>query len=327
METQTGILLINLGSPSAPTESAVREYLKAFLSDPCVVALPRFVWIPILHLFVLPFRSKKSSQKYAKIWMEEGAPLSVHTIRQTKLLRGYLYKYGKGHLTVDYAMRYGSPGILEQVKKLKDAGCKRIIAIPLYPQYAHSTTGTVKNILKQCQSILPIQYINEYCTNPAYITSLAESIHRHWKENGRAEKLLMSFHGLPQRVVDQGDPYQQQCLKTAQLLAQKLHLEDESWQISFQSRFGRAKWIQPYTQPTLESWAKTGVKSVDVICPGFASDCLETLEEINIECRTAFLEKGGQTFHYIPCLNEEDIWIRTLVQFVQTELGKLHENA
>ena len=315
----TGVLLVNLGSPEAPTPQAVRRYLRQFLSDPDVVTLPRLLWLPLLYLLILPTRPAKSAVKYSKIWTEEGSPLLVHTQRQAKLLNGYLWKLGHENIQVDWAMRYGSPNIPERIRALKKAGCQRIIVFPLYPQYTRSTTRSVERVLakisKQKLTILP-----SYFQSQNYIDALAESVRTHWMRNGRAEKLLMSFHGIPQQVVDAGDPYQVQCQETANRLAATLQIGPEAWQISFQSRFGKARWLTPYTEATLISWARAGIEHVDVICPGFSSDCLETLEEINLEYRQTFLSNGGKEFQYIPCLNENDAWIRAMVNLVERHL-------
>jgi ferrochelatase len=288
-----GILLVNLGTPDAPTPEAVRRYLAEFLADPLVVELPRFLWLPILHGIVLRTRPEKSAEKYAAIWTPEGSPLAVHTRRQTDLLER------KTGAPVRYAMRYGNPGIKEVLENFTPE-----IILPLYPQYSGSATGSVLDLLGSRK------VVRDFHDHPAYIAALAALVRRHWEERGRGELLVMSFHGLPQRSVDRGDPYQAQCSKTAALLATSLAIEN--YLVTFQSRFGAAKWLQPYTEPTLVSLAKSGVRRVDVVCPGFVSDCLETLEELGITARRAFTAAGGKELNLLPCLNESPEWIDAL---------------
>jgi ferrochelatase len=270
----------------------VRRYLAEFLSDPRVVELPRLLWLPILHGIVLRTRPAKSAEKYRLIWTPEGSPLAVHTARQA------------GLLSARYAMRYGSPSIESVLREMKDP-----VVVPLYPQYSRSTTESVIDVLPKGTPV-----IRDFHDHPGYIASLASTVSHHWEENGKADKLVMSFHGLPQRSVDRGDPYQKQCLATTVLLARELKLEENQFVVTFQSRFGAAKWLQPYTEPTLVELARSGVRRVDVVCPGFVSDCLETLEEIDITARAAFLAAGGTEFRYIPCLNESPKWIDALEQ-------------
>ncbi len=321
----TGILLANLGTPSAPTRSALRTYLKQFLSDPRVVEIPRIVWWPILNGIILNTRPKHSAAKYASIWTDEGSPLKVHTERQAKLLAGYFHQAGNRDLHVDWAMRYGEPSIVDALERLKAKGCTRILLIPMYPQYAASTTASVMDEVARCfshwRNLPELRFVRSFHDDPGYIGALAQSVRDHWKENGESEKLVMSFHGLPRRSLDLGDPYHCECHKTARLLAEALGLNAQRWQITFQSRFGRAEWLQPYTEPTLEALARNGVRHVDVICPGFVADCLETLEEIALECKAAFLGAGGRVFHYIPCLNERHDWISALTAVARQHLG------
>jgi protoporphyrin/coproporphyrin ferrochelatase len=283
----------------------VRSYLAEFLSDPRVVQLPRFIWLPILHGIILRTRPAKSARKYASIWTPEGSPLAVHTIRQTRLLRAAVPE-----LRVEYAMRYGSPSLADGLGKL--AGCGRIIVLPLYPQFSFSTTETIRDVIG---SNVPM--VENFHDHPAYIGALAAGVQRHWAANGRGEKLVMSFHGLPKRAVDQGDPYRTQCLATAKILAGTLRLAPADYTVTFQSRFGAAEWLQPYTEPTLVELAKQGVGRVDVVCPGFVSDCLETLEEIAMEAKQAFLGAGGREFHALPCLNENPEWIAALARITR----------
>ncbi len=313
------ILLVNLGTPDAPTAKALRPYLKQFLSDPRVVEIPRLVWWLILNLFILNLRPAKSAHKYASVWTSEGSPLRVHTERQAKLLKGYLGQTGNA-MPVDYAMRYGNPSIALVLDRLKAQGARRILVVPLYPQYAASSTASVFDDvaawLQTTRNVPELNFIRSFPGHPGYIAALAASVREHWQSNGRAEKLVMSFHGIPKRSVDQGDPYYDECQTTGRLLADALQLKPGEHLVTFQSRFGAAEWLQPYTQPTLEKLAGEGCKSVDVICPGFAGDCLETLEEIAMECKEAFMVNGGREFRYIPCLNERPDWIAALAAIV-----------
>jgi ferrochelatase len=290
----------------------VRRYLAEFLSDPRVVQLPRFVWLPILHGIILRTRPAKSAKKYASVWMPEGSPLAVHTIRQAQLLRSAVPE-----LQVEYAMRYGSPSIADGLQKL--SGCRKVIVLPLYPQFSQSTTESIRDALGT--SVGPnVTMVESFHDHPAYIAALAAGVQRHWAAHGKGEKLVMSFHGLPKRSVDLGDPYQAQCVATAKILAGTLRITPADYVITFQSRFGAAEWLQPYTEPTLVELAKQGVRRVDVVCPGFVSDCLETLEEIAIEARHAFLAAGGTQFHALPCLNESPEWIEALAK-ISLEAG------
>ncbi|MCK9282719.1 MAG: ferrochelatase [Rhodocyclaceae bacterium] len=324
-DAHTAILLVNLGTPEAPTAAALRRYLRQFLSDPRVVEIPRPIWWLVLNGIILNTRPAKSARKYAQVWMPEGSPLKVHTERQAKLLAGLLGERGARGLRVEWAMRYGAPSIGDTLDRLKAAGCQRILIVPLYPQYAASTTASVMDEvagwMRSVRNLPQLDFVRDYHDHPRYIAALAASVRRHWADNGQAEKLVMSFHGLPQRSSELGDPYQTECLATARLLAQALNLAEDRCLVTFQSRFGPAKWLQPYTQPTLERLAREGVKSVDLVCPGFVADCLETLEEIAIECRSAFLAEGGQTFNYIPCLNENPAWIDALADISLARLN------
>ena len=276
----------------------MRSYLAEFLSDPRVVQLPRWLWLPILHGIILRNRPAKSAKKYASVWTAEGSPLAVHTRRQALLLGKIM---AERSIKVAYAMRYGKPSIQEGLKQL--ANCGELVVLPLYPQYSRSTAESVRDVLGT-----KVKMIESFHDHPAYVAAQAALIQRHWAAHGKA-KLVMSFHGLPQRAVDQGDPYRAQCLATAKILAGSLRLAPADYRVTFQSRFGAAKWLQPYTEPTLVELAKQGVTRVDVVCPGFVSDCLETLEEISIEARDAFLGAGGREFHALPCLNEAPEWI------------------
>ena len=319
-----GVLLINLGTPDAPTPAALRAYLREFLTDPRVIEIPRALWWPILHGIVLRTRPKKSAAKYAQIWSNEGSPLLVHTRKQAKLLQGYLGERSRTPMVVDFAMRYGQPSIASVMAKLKAQGCDRILVMPLYPQYAASSTATALDaVFKETagmRNMPALRSIKHFHDDPGYIAALAQSISDFWVQNGRPNKLLMSFHGVPRYTLTRGDPYHCECQKTARLLAERLGLKPEQYALTFQSRFGRAEWLKPYTQTTLEELGRAGVARVDVVCPGFVSDCLETLEEIAMECRAAFLAKGGKEFNYIPCLNERPDWIRALADLALANL-------
>ena len=316
------VLLVALGTPAAPTARDVRRYLAEFLSDPRVVQIPRALWWPILHGIVLRTRPAVSARKYALIWTPEGSPLKVHTERQAKLLRGYLGERMRPAPPVEYAMRYGKPSIAEALERLSASGCTRVVVIPLYPQYTESTTASVEDALARYRGRMKLRLVRHFHDHPGYIKALAAQLRHHQEKNGLIGRLLMSFHGLPQRAVDLGDPYRSEAQETARLLAWEAGLREGSWQISFQSRFGRARWLQPYTAATLEAWGREGVERVDVACPGFVSDCLETLEEIGIEGRRTFLEAGGREFHLVPCLNERDEWIRALADLAGAELSQ-----
>ena len=322
---KTGILLVNLGTPDAPTPSAVRAYLKEFLSDPRVVEIPKPVWWLILNGIILNTRPKKSAAKYAAIWMKEGSPLRVHTERQAALLQGYLGQRTKAPFVLEYAMRYGNPSIPDMLQKLKAQNCQRILVVPMYPQYAASTTATANDIvfgeLQRMRNAPALRTVRNFHDHPGYIKALASNINSYWMKNGRPEKLLMSFHGLPRYTLEKGDPYHCECLKTGRLLARELGLKPEQYGISFQSRFGRTEWLKPYTAATLKEWGAQKTGRVDVVCPGFVADCLETLEEIAMEGKETFQHAGGGEFNYIPCLNDRDDWIHALTDLV---LDNLH---
>lgn len=321
---QVGVVLANLGTPDAPTPGAVRTYLKEFLSDPRVVEIPRAVWWFILNGIILPLRSRQSAHKYASIWTEGGSPLKLHTERQAQLLQQQLVARGCA-VRVVWGMRYGSPSLPSVIDQLKADGCDRILVLPAYPQYSGTTTASVFDALfahlSGIRNMPELRLIKHYHDDDGYIDALATSVRAHWEQHGRPDKLVMSFHGVPKRTLLLGDPYHCECHKTARLLAQKLGLAKDDYLVTFQSRFGKAEWLQPYTAPTLENLARQGVARVDVMCPGFTSDCLETLEEIAMEARQDFLAAGGQVFHYIPCLNEDPRWITAMAALVEAHLG------
>lgn len=321
---QVGVVLANLGTPDAPTPGAVRVYLKEFLSDPRVVEIPRVLWWVILNGIILPLRSRKSARKYASIWTSQGSPLRLHTEQQAQLLQQQLSLRGHA-VRVAYGMRYGSPSLSSVIDQLKSEGCDRILIVPAYPQYSGTTTASVFDALfahlSAMRNMPELRLIKHYHDDDGYIDALAASVRAHWAQHGRPDKLVMSFHGVPRRTLLQGDPYHCECHKTGRLLGQKLGLAQDDYLVSFQSRFGKAEWLQPYTAPMLKSLAQQGLGRVDVICPGFTSDCLETLEEIAMEGKEDFLAAGGKTFHYLPCLNEDPRWIDALATLVEAHAG------
>jgi ferrochelatase len=325
----TGILLVNLGTPDAPTPAAVRRYLKEFLSDPRIVEIPRLVWWLILNGIILNVRPKKTAAKYQSIWMPEGSPLRVYTDRQAEALRLRLAANAPGSgLVVEVAMRYGNPSIAAGIEKLKRAHCQNIVVLPLYPQYAASTTAStfdqLARVLSQRRDVPGIRMVRSFHDHPAYIDAIARNVEAHWAQLGRpdfaSDKLLMTFHGVPRFHLDRGDPYHCQCHKTARLVAARLGLKDGDWVVTFQSRFGKAEWLQPYTDKTLEALGAKGTRRVDVICPGFAADCLETLEEIADEGRETFLHAGGKAFHYLPVANDTAPFVDALEAVIRAHL-------
>jgi ferrochelatase len=312
---KTAVLFCNLGTPDAPTPQAVRRYLKEFLSDHRVVEIPRLLWMLILHGIILRFRPAKSAAKYASVWTQEGSPLKVWTEKQATLLQSRLTQLGH-HVVVRWAMRYGSTSIASQLDALKADGVTRVLVMPAYPQYSATTTASVFDAVymwaQKTRAIPELRFVNHYHDDAKYIAALSSSVSSYWQVHGQPDKLVMSFHGVPERTLHLGDIYHCECFKTARLLAQSLGLNKDQYQVTFQSRLGRAKWLEPYTEPTLIAMGQAGVQRVDVVCPGFTSDCLETLEEINMEAREAFLHAGGQSFHYITCLNDAPAAIHAL---------------
>jgi protoporphyrin/coproporphyrin ferrochelatase len=311
----TAILLCNLGTPDAPTTPAVRRYLAEFLSDPRVVEIPRLLWWPILHGVILRTRPRASARRYASVWLPEGSPLTVWTDKQAKLLAGYLGE--RGHrVAVRFAMRYGNPSVATVLDELKAGGARRVLVLPMYPQYCAATTASVFDAVYawagRTRSLPELRFVNRFPDDPRYIDALAKRLTDHWQVHGRGERLVLSFHGMPARTRQLGDPYFDECQQTAQLLARRLDLKDGQVIVTFQSRLGRAEWLQPYTEPTLVKMAREGVRRVDVMCPGFVADNLETLEEINQEAREAFLRAGGTAFGYVPCLNDQHEWMAAL---------------
>ena len=322
---KTGVLLINLGTPDAPTAKALRPYLKQFLSDQRVIEIPKALWWLILNGIILNLRPRKSAEKYASIWSSEGSPLLVHTRKQSQLLAEQLAAAGLENLVVDFAMRYGNPSVDRVLRGMREQGVERLLVVPLYPQYAGSSVATaldeVFRSLLRMRNMPEIRTVRHFHDFPLYIEALARQVEAHWQANGRGDKLLMSFHGVPRFTLDKGDPYHCECLKTGRLLAERLQLEKDQYVVAFQSRFGKAEWLKPYTVDTLTALAKAGTKKLDVMCPGFVGDCLETLEEIAMEGKEIFLTNGGGEYRYIPCLNEDPNWLNALSALVQQHLG------
>ncbi len=315
-----GILLTNLGTPDAPTKAALRAYLKEFLWDPRVVEQPRWLWWLVLHGVILNIRPARSAKSYQTVWTDDGSPLLAIGKKQCAALQRALHEKAGDSVHVELAMRYGNPSIEAGLEALREKNCRTIIILPLYPQYSATTTGSifdaVADVLKTWRRIPALHMVDAYHQHPAYIAALADSVRAHWQQHGQSERLLMSFHGIPERYFKAGDPYPCHCRKTASLVREALGLDEDRAAISFQSRFGREPWIQPYTDATLKAWGKEGVKSVDVICPGFAADCLETLEEVGCENRDYFLNSGGGQYRYIPALNDSEAHICALSQIV-----------
>jgi ferrochelatase len=320
-----GVLLINLGTPDSPETGDVRRYLAQFLSDPRVVEMPRLLWKIILHGIILRTRPKRSAEAYRKVWTETGSPLlsisqqiAAGLQRELDIRSPDLYK-------VELAMRYGNPSVASGLEQLRRANAQRLVVLPLYPQYSATTTGSsfdaVTETLRRWRWIPELHLINDYHDHPAYIDALAQSVRTFWAEQGEPKRLLLSFHGIPREYAEGGDPYPEQCRTTGRLLRDRLELDASRCSLAFQSRFGRQEWVQPYTDETLRAWGAEGVSNVHVICPGFAADCLETLEEIAVENRENFQHAGGDEFHYIPALNEQPAHIRALTDIILRVVG------
>ena len=323
-QLKVGILIANLGTPDAPTAKALRPYLRQFLSDTRVVEIPRAIWWFILNGIILVIRPKKSAAKYAQVWTDQGSPLLVHAQKQTQLLRGFLAQKIKSPFSVELGMSYGNPSMQSAIEKLKAQHCDRILVFPLYPQYAASSTASafdaVWRVLLKMRNMPGIRTIRSYHDHPAYIAALAQSVKSYWQINGKPTQLVMSFHGVPKVHLTKGDPYHCACHKTGRLLAEALGLSKEDYVIAFQSRFGKQEWLKPYLASTLETLGKAKTKRIDVICPGFSSDCLETLEEIAMEGKEIFTHAGGGEYHYIPALNENDSWIHAMSEIALENL-------
>ena len=316
---KTAVLLINLGTPDAPTAEAVRPYLRDFLSDYRVVELPRLLWQPILRGLVLTLRPKKSAHGYEKIWFQDGSPLAVYTERQAKALAAAL-----PDVVVRHAMTYGNPSVADVLADLKAQGVGKLLVIPLYPQYAASSTAAAldkvfEQLLLQ-RNQMSLRTVSRFYDDAGYIEAMKQHIQAYWAEHGRGDKLMLSFHGIPQKNADDGDPYPDECSHSAKLLAEALGLSEQDYIVSFQSQFGKAKWITPSTQALFDELPKKGVKKLDVFCPGFIADCLETMEEIALMGREQFHEAGGTHYQFIPCLNDDPAWIAALTQLVETQL-------
>lgn len=317
-----GVLLSNLGTPDHPTAPAVRRYLREFLSDPRVVALPRWLWLPLLNGVVLQVRPRRSARLYEGVWTPEGSPLLVFAQRQLQALRARFADDRR--LVFALGMRYGTPSIPAALEELRAAGAGRLLVVPLYPQYSSSATASTFDAVAQTLAgwtrVPELRLVSDYHAEPWYIRALAESIRDAWRAQPPGERLLFSFHGMPSKTRSQGDPYHDQCQRTARLVAAELGLPADRWKVAFQSRFGYAEWLQPYTDQTLRAWGGSNVASVDVVCPGFSADCLETLEEIAVMNRDLYVEASGGRFRYIPALNERQDHIEGLAALVQRHL-------
>lgn len=322
------VVLVNLGTPEAPTAPAVRRFLKQFLSDSRVVEIPKLLWLIILNLFVLPFRPKRVAEAYQTVWTERGSPLRWITEDQASKLSTRLgNRYSDCPPTVTHAMTYGEPSISLSLNELYSSGHRRILVLPMYPQYSGSTTGAVydqiADYMRRSRALPGLSIINAYFYHPAYTSALSDSIQAFWDEEGRGDYLLFSYHGIPKSYVAAGDPYAGHCECTTGAVAEKLSLDASQYQMSFQSRFGKAEWVQPYTDKTIEDLAAKGVKKLDVVCPAFAADCLETLEEIAEENRELFVEAGGEDLRLIPCLNASDRHVEALEQIISPYLDAM----
>ncbi len=321
----TGILITNLGTPDEPTPAAVRRYLKEFLWDPRVVEIPRPVWWLILHALVLTTRPRKSAHAYTQIWSDDGSPLMAYSKRQRDALEKSLETRIKGPVKVALGMRYGNPSIASALEELCAANARRILVFPLYPQHSAATTAStldaVAMTLQQWRQVPDLRFIAQYHDQPGYIGALSSSIRQFWDRHGQPERLLFSFHGMPRRTLLAGDPYHCQCQKTARLVAEQLGLDDSAWIVAFQSLFGREEWLRPYANETLEQLGKQGLKSVDVVCPGFSADCLETLEEMALQNKRVFEQAGGGDYRYIPALNDAPEHISALSDIVMQNVS------
>lgn len=321
-----GVLLINSGTPQSPTKTALRQYHAEFLSDPRVINWPRWVWIPLLHTIILRSRPRKVAEKYKEIWTESGSPL-LCTMKEIQAgIENQLQDDVGNTAYVAIGMRYGHPSISEGLRALRAKGASRIILLPLFPQYSKVTTASAFDAvlaeLATWSSTPDIHAIDYYFDHPAYIGALTESILEFWEEHGESDRLLFSYHGIPQSYARKGDPYEQHCLETSQLVTNSLELKQARIQTSFQSRFGPQEWLKPYTDELLQSWALNGVGSVDVLCPGFAADCLETLHEIGIEARDDFKRQGGGEFRCIPALNSRPSHINALLEILMSYITR-----
>lgn len=323
-KARVGVLLTNLGTPDEPTPSALRRYLKEFLSDPRVVEVPRFIWWCVLNLVILNIRPRRSAKAYRTVWTKDGSPLLLHTKAQAAKVSAQLKEQYGDDIVVEYAMRYGNPSIASVIDKMMGQGVTKLLVLPLYPQYSATTTAStfdaVSTALTKRRLLPELRFISHYHDNADYINALASKISAHWESHGRADKLIMSYHGIPKRYLTNGDPYHCECYKTSRLVAEKLGLNDDKYMTTFQSRFGKEEWLKPYTDHTLQALPGQGIKSVQVVCPGFSADCLETIEEIGEENCDYFLEAGGERFEYIEALNSDDNHIDALVTIINNNL-------
>ena len=319
MNNRQGILLVNLGTPDEPTAAAVKRFLSQFLHDHRVVDTSRWIWCPVLHGIVLPRRSPRVAQLYKSIWMKDGSPLMVYSRYQAEKLQKRL------DMPVALGMTYGNPSVLSGIEDLIDKGVSQITVLPLFPQYSGTTTGAVEDALamalKKIPQKLDCRFVASYHNHPLYIKGLAEKVREQWQKSGKGDYLLCSYHGIPQRYADNGDIYPQHCEETTQLLAEELSLNDQQIGMSYQSRFGREEWVKPYTDERLKALPEEGIQALDIITPAFASDCLETLEEVAQQCRTLFIDAGGENYHYVPCLNDDDMHIEMMADIVQSTLS------
>jgi len=323
-DDKVGVLITNLGTPDAPKKAELKRYLKEFLSDPRVVEVPRLLWWMILNLVILNIRPKRSAKAYATVWTERGSPLMFHTQDQTNALRDNLQQQYGDNIVVDFAMRYGSPSVDSVIDNMLQQGVRKLVVLPLYPQYCASTTAStfdaIANSFRKRRWIPELRFITHYHDHKGYVKAVADKIQTHWDQHGRADKLIFSYHGIPKRYLLNGDPYHCECHKTSRLIAAELGLTDNEHFTSFQSRFGREEWLKPYTDHSLKAFPGQGVKSVQIVCPGFAADCLETIEEIAEENRDYFLEAGGERYEYIAALNADDAHIQVLTTLLESNL-------
>jgi protoporphyrin/coproporphyrin ferrochelatase len=323
--TRTALLLVNLGTPAAPTPDAVCAYLAEFLSDPRVVELPRWLWWPVLHGFILRTRPRRSAEAYAKIWRNNGSPLLVSSQTLTAAVRAEVARRTGGKVETALAMTYGAPSVRAEITALAAKGVRRLLVLPLFPQYSATSTGAALDAVNRVMQTLrwppELRTVNDYHVDAGYLSALVGSVQAHWVEHGRAERLLLSFHGIPEQYADAGDPYPDQCRETARRLGDVLGMANDELLVTFQSRIGRQPWLRPYTDETIEQLARQDVKSLDVLCPGFAVDCLETLEEVALQYRTTFLTHGGEQFRYIPALNDARAHVTALSDIAMEQLA------
>jgi ferrochelatase len=319
-----GVLVTNLGTPEAPTKQALKPYLKEFLSDPRVVEIPRLLWWMILNLVILNIRPRRSAKAYETVWTEQGSPLMVHTKNQAEAIKQQIQQKWGDNVVVDFAMRYGQPAVADTIDKMLQAGVRKLLVLPLYPQYCASTTASTFDAVAAAMTnrrwMPELRFVTEYNDFPDYIQAVADKIRLHWQTNDRTDKLIFSYHGIPKRYLLNGDPYHCQCHKTSRLIAENLGLDKDRYLTTFQSRFGREEWLKPYTDHTLKALPNEGVKSVQIVCPGFSSDCLETIEEIGEENREYFMEAGGERYEYIEALNSDPQHISALVKLIEKNL-------